>query len=291
MHPDLRGRVVLLDHYDVDLARVLVQGCDVWLNTPLRPLEASGTSGMKAAANGALHASVMDGWWWEAYRPGLGWTIGRERVDDSPEVQDVFDAASLYELLEGEMTRAFYERDTDGVPRDWVRRMKASIAEFAPRFNTSRMVREYATSAYTPAAAGWERLGADGLRPAKALAAWLARVRANWPAVRVYAVEDDARDQIAAGVPIAVRARVAAGELEPGDLCVEAVQGMVTADGRFESSATTRLTTSERAEDGSYVYGGAVTLTGGGRIGYTIRVLPHHPDLQNPLATGLARWA
>lgn len=291
MRPELRGRVVLLDHYDVGLARVLVQGCDVWLNTPLRPLEASGTSGMKAIANGALQASVMDGWWWEAYRPGLGWAIGHERIDDSPEVQDVFDSASLYDLFEGEIARAFYSRDEDGVPHAWVKRMKDSIAAFAPRFTTSRMVRDYASSSYAPAAAGWARLKADNLRPAKVLAGWLDMVRANWPSVQVYAVKDDAADEVAAGAHMTVHARVWGARLAPNDLRVEAVQGVIDTDGNLEPASTTQLTLTGRDEEGAFLYGGELSVSGGGRMGYTIRVTPYHPDLQNALATGLVRWA
>ncbi|MBE0608349.1 MAG: alpha-glucan family phosphorylase, partial [Dehalococcoidia bacterium] len=124
--PEFRDRLILLERYDIDLARSLVQGADVWLNTPLRPLEASGTSGMKSVANGGLHMSVMDGWWWEAYRPGLGWAIGRDRLDDDPEAQDAFDADSVYDLIENELVPAFYDRDPDGIPHAWTERMKAS---------------------------------------------------------------------------------------------------------------------------------------------------------------------
>ena len=288
--PEFRGRIVLLDHYDVGLARVLVQGCDVWLNTPLRPLEASGTSGMKAVANGALHASVMDGWWSEAYTPGAGWAIGRDRPDDSPEVQDVFDAASLYDLLEAEIAPTFYRRDEAGVPRDWVASMKRSIATYAPVYNTSRMVSEYANSAYTPAAHGWARLTTDNLRPARDLAAWLARVRASWPDVRVVSAQDNATDEWDAGEPIAVTARVDPGGLTHGDLCVEAVHGRVTLQSGLETDVATRLSLQSAEPDGSLVYGGELSPGGGGRMGYTVRVVGQHPDLQNPLALGLVRW-
>jgi starch phosphorylase len=286
---ELRGRIVLLDHYDVALARLLVQGCDVWLNTPLRPLEASGTSGMKAVANGALHASVMDGWWSEAYRPGAGWAIGRDRPDDSPEVQDVFDAASLYDLLEAHIAPAFYTRDAEGVPRDWIGKMKRSIATYAPVYNTGRMVREYASSAYAPAAHGWDSLTRDNLRPARELAEWLARVRAAWPQVHVASVDDDARDEWQAGEPITVRACVQPGALTADDLCVEAVHGHAQLDTGLETDVVTRLELLPSRE-GVLVYGGEVRPGGGGRMGYTVRVVAHHPGLQNPLALGLVRW-
>lgn len=290
MLPELRGRIALLDHYDVGLARLLVQGCDVWLNTPLRPLEASGTSGMKAVANGALHASVLDGWWSEAFRPGAGWAIGRDRPGDSPEVQDVFDAASLYDLLEGEIAPLFYARGEDGIPHEWVRQMKQSIATYAPVFNTSRMVAEYASAAYTPAAHGWQSLTADGLRPARELADWLARIRAAWHEVRVLQVDDDATDEWEAGRKINVRARIHPGSITPGDLCVEAVHGHVRLGAGLETDVVTRLVPLSPAEDGSLVYSGELTPGGGGRMGYTVRIVAHHPNLPNPLALGLVRW-
>ncbi|MEO6396983.1 MAG: alpha-glucan family phosphorylase, partial [Tepidiformaceae bacterium] len=223
--PEFRDRLMLLEGYDVELARTLVQGCDVWLNTPLRPLEASGTSGMKAVANGALHLSVLDGWWWEAYRPGLGWAIGRDKLDDDPEVQDAFDSASLYDLLENEVTTSFYARDADGVPRDWVARIKRSVQAFAPLFNTSRMVSEYAENAYAPAAACWRRLREDNLAPAREQAAWRRRVAAGWEGVRVTAVEDTAGEGVQTGAPVTVRAHMFTGSLGPADLRVEIVHG------------------------------------------------------------------
>ena len=189
--PEFRDRLVLLEGYDVDLARSLVQGADVWLNTPLRPLEASGTSGMKSCANGGIHMSVLDGWWWEAYGPGLGWSVGRDRLDDDPEAQDAFDANSIYDLLENEVVPMFYDRDADGIPRQWVERMKASIAAFGPVFNTSRMVAEYAADAYTPASANWKRLRADDLSAARSLATWLERVVPAWPGVKLLSVNDE----------------------------------------------------------------------------------------------------
>ncbi len=215
---------------------------------------------------------------------------GRDRPDDSPEVQDVFDAASLYDLLEAEIAPAFYRRDEAGVPRDWVASMKRSISAYAPVYNTSRMVSEYAHSAYTPAAHGWARLTAGDLRPARDLAAWLARLRASWPDVRVVSAEDDATDEWDAGVPITVTVRIDPGGLTHGDLCVEAVHGRVTLQSGLETDVATRLSLQAAEADGSLVYGGQLSPGGGGRMGYTVRIVGHHPDLQNPLALGLVRW-
>ena len=151
MSPALWGHVILLENYDMRVARFLVQGVDVWVNTPRRPLEASGTSGMKAATNGALNLSVLDGWWAEAYDPSLGWAIGQGQDYQDAEAQDRDDAASLYGLLSGEVVTSFYRRDASGRPDEWIARMKRSIARLGPRFSTGRMVRDYAVGAYLPA--------------------------------------------------------------------------------------------------------------------------------------------
>lgn len=289
--PEFRDRLVLLERYDVELARSLVQGCDVWLNTPLRPLEASGTSGMKATANGALHLSVLDGWWWEAYRPGLGWSIGRDSLEDDPEVQDAFDSASLYDLLENEVTGSFYTRDPDGVPRDWVRRMKLSIGEYSPVFNTSRMVAEYARKAYAPAAASWRRLRQDNLAPARDQAQWLNRVASAWDGVKVLAVEDNAGDDVLAGTTIEVTARVSSASLGPADLRVDILHGTADPMGDLVAEHETPMKLLQQFEDGSSVFCGTFVPEQGGNMGYAIRILPWHPDLHSPFVTGLAHWA
>lgn len=289
--PEFRDRLVLLEGYGIDLARTLVQGCDVWLNTPLRPLEASGTSGMKAVANGALHASVLDGWWWEAYRPGLGWAIGRNRIDDDPETQDAFDAASLYDLLENDITRLFYERDPDGVPRDWVAMMKRSIMAFAPVFNTNRMVSQYAEQAYVPAARSWKRLREDDLAPAREQAEWFTHIAAGWEQLKILDVEDNAGESTEAGRPVRVSVRAHLGPLRPEEVRFDIVVGLAHPDGLLEDTRSVPLAFQEQTEDGVCCYAGSFKPDQGGRVGYAVRAMPYQPDLHNPFATGLVRWA
>jgi starch phosphorylase len=289
--PEFQGRLLLLERYDVELARQLVAGGDVWLNTPLRPLEASGTSGMKACANGVLHLSVLDGWWWEAYQPGTGWAIGRNRLDDDPEAQDAFDAESLYGLLESEVLPLFYERDGKGVPRGWVERMKATIVAYAARFSTSRMVTDYARHAYGPAAGAWHVLRADGLAKARELAAWLERARVGWESVKVYAVEDDGSEVRPAGVPVHVRVQLYPGQLQPGELRVDIVYGQSGATRELVIEEEAPLAFVKQQEDRLCRYEGEFTPTRGGRAGYAVRVTPHHPDLPAVVTTGLAHWA
>ena len=162
--PRVRNQMVFVEDYDINVARYMVQGVDVWLNTPRRPLEASGTSGMKAAANGALNVSVLDGWWDEGYAPDVGWAIGSGEVYGDPEEQDRVECEALFNLLENEIVPMFYERDRSGLPREWIAMMKASIRKLGAFFNTQRMVREYTESCYLPAHRAGVRLSADQLR-------------------------------------------------------------------------------------------------------------------------------
>jgi len=285
--PEFRERLILLEGYDVELARLLVQGCDVWLNTPLRPLEASGTSGMKACANGAIHMSVLDGWWWEAYEPGCGWAVGRAKLDDDPEAQDAFDADSIYDLLEGAVTEAFYDRDADGVPRAWVAMMKASIQRYAAQFNTSRMVAEYAERAYQPSIQRWHALQADGAAAARELAAWLDRVRAGWPGVKLHDVSVTRGE----GPGVTVSVQLHPGELSASDFRVDAVYGRADAHDELTPTDSAPLTLVSRGEDGELLFRGEVRFREGGRQGIAARVLPSHPHLSDPFAPGLAHWA
>ena len=187
----LADSVVFLEDYDLDKAAMLVQGVDVWLNTPRRPYEASGTSGMKVVPNGGLNLSVLDGWWAEAYRPGVGWAIGNGQDAGHPAYQDQLDAESLYSLLENEIVPLFYSRDVDGLPRGWIAMMKESIKVLAPAFSGDRMVKQYAERFYLPAADHYGRSSADGFAEARELAAWKAKVREAWPGVKIVAVGDD----------------------------------------------------------------------------------------------------
>jgi len=289
--PEFRDRLVLLERYDLELARTLVQGCDVWLNTPLRPLEASGTSGMKAAANGVLNLSVMDGWWAEAFQPGLGWAIGRDRIDDDPEAQDIIDCESLYDLLEQEVIPCFYDRDVDGVPRDWVTRMKRSIEAFAPQFNTNRMVADYASRAYEPAARSGQRLQEDNLHRARDLALWIDRVADAWNSIKILSVEDNLDTEHSSQTPVNVTVQVHFGPLAHDEVQIEIAYGAAVQNGEIEIAGMAPLVFQDMSEDGACRYVGTFTSDIGGMMGYAIRLLPLHPDLHNPFLTGLVRWA
>ena len=223
--PGVRRRIVFLPDYDMAMAHALVQGCDVWLNNPLRPLEACGTSGMKAALNGGLNVSVRDGWWDEWYDGGNGWEIpSADGVADAAR-RDALEATALYELLGKSVAPLFYDRDQDGVPQGWVERIRHTFRSLGPKVQAERMVREYVTALYVPAAVASRNLAdGEGFGPARELAAWKRRVVQAWPQVRIEHVEAEAAGQ-ALGSALTVRVSVALGELTPDDVMVEVVYG------------------------------------------------------------------
>jgi starch phosphorylase len=287
-----RRRLVFLEDYDMAAARYLVQGVDVWLNTPRRPREASGTSGMKAAANGVLNLSILDGWWDEAYQPEVGWAIGRRETYDAPDYQDQVEAEALYDLLERDIVPSFYDRGADRLPRRWIARMKASIGLLCHYFNTHRMVHEYTERFYLPAATRYGQLTTDDMAGARALTTWKTRVRANWARVRIEAVETKSLTEVRVGDEVRVRAQVHLGDLTPEDVAVELYLGRVDADGEIVDAETTSMEPVDSDDNGSYFFETrASPCRKSGLHGYTVRVLPHHPDLSTPFLPGLIAWA
>ena len=296
--PEFRRRLVFLEDYDMAVSRYLVQGVDVWLNTPLRPLEASGTSGMKAAANGVLNLSTLDGWWdeaWRSIRPEeepIGWAIGHGENYDDHAYQDQVEAEALYDLMERDVVPTFYDRRADGLPRRWIGRMKASISNLCSFFNTHRMVREYTELFYLAADTQYRHLTEDNAARARSLAAWEARVRQEWPQLRVVAENPPASGPIYVGDEMQLRARVYLGQLSPDDVTVELYRGRVDAAGELVDTNTVKMELAGRADDGGYLFEArAVACYGSGLHGYTVRVLPSHPDLTTAFLPGLILWA
>ncbi len=295
--PNLRRRIVFLEDYDMSVARYLVQGVDVWLNTPLRPNEASGTSGMKAIANGVLNLSIPDGWWDETSGMsnngnGLtGWTIGRGETYDNRDYQDQVEASALYDLLEREVVPTFYDRRADGLPRRWIEHMKSCIGSLCWYFNTNRMVREYCERFYLSADAKYRDLAAGDATRARALASWMKKVHEAWPQVRVEILGSTLPDEVLAGQDICVQARVLPGKLTPDDLAVELYLGRLNADGEIIEAISVPMEPVRR--DGVWhLYRATVTpRTGSGMHGFTARVLCRHQDLSTPLVPGIIAWS
>ncbi len=288
---EFRRKIVFLEDYDMVVARYLVRGADLWLTTPRRPLEASGTSGMKVAFNGGLNLSVMDGWWDEAYDPSFGWAIGRGEDYQDQEYQDEVEANAVYKLLETEIVPLFYERDANGLPRGWIARMKNSLRALCPVFNTNRMVQEYSEELYAPCIERSGRLTVEGAARAKALANWKAELRERWPETRIQRVEAEAPSEVAVGALVEVRAEVHLGAVRPEDVTVELYHGQVDANQEIQGGAAIPMVCVERNGDGDYAYGGSIPCPASGLHGYAVRILPKNEDLSNPFEPGLILWA
>jgi len=291
MREENRARAVFIEDYDITVARYLLQGVDVWLNTPRRLMEASGTSGMKVLPNGGLNLSILDGWWSEGYTPEVGWAIGRGEDYQDHAYQDVVESSDLYELLEKEIVPLFYARSADGMPRAWIQRMKASMRQLSPVFSTNRMVGEYADRYYRPTAGLYGRLSADGFARAKALAAWKALVEREWNHVLVEHVEATDRHDLVVGGSVPVSAVVALGVLPPSAVAVEAFFGHVDANRQIPHGSVAGLYHVEDLGGGRHRYTGNVPCGRSGLFGYTVRVRPHHEDASNYFLTGLMAWA
>jgi glycogen phosphorylase len=286
--PGVRNRVIFLEDYDINVARNLVGGCDVWLNAPRRPLEASGTSGMKAAVNGTINLSVLDGWWDEGYAPELGWAIGLGEEYADPEEQDQIESEALFTLLEQEVIPLFYQRDRNGIPRGWVSMMKASMARLGAEFNTHRMVQEYAERAYLPAHRAAARLARERYAGARDLAAWRERVGEAWDAVRLRSSVAPPSDlRVGASVPVTVWAKL--GALSPEEVAVEVAYG--PPNGTGEPSHAGLILATHAGRDGDEErFEAEVPCRTSGRLACAVRVRPRNPDAVNPLTPLLLTW-
>jgi len=287
--PRIRHRIAFLEDYDINVARYLTQGVDVWLNTPRRPHEASGTSGMKAAANGALNVSILDGWWCEGYAPDTGWAIGRGEVYEDPEEQDQVEGEALYSLLEEEIVPLFYDRDRAGLPRGWIALMKSSMRKLGAFFNTHRMVQEYLEKLYLPAHRAGRRLGENDFAAAKALAAWRRRVRKAWPHVSVRIEEPPGGPEHKVGGTASVVIRVELGNLSPENVTVELVHGPMGSSSEILGWEIVQA--GLVSSDGNVsMFKAEIPCRVSGRYGYTARVVPRHPELVNPCIPHLVTW-
>ncbi len=282
----IRHRFVFLADYDMAIAREMYHGCDVWLNTPRRPLEACGTSGMKAALNGALNCSILDGWWDECYAPGVGWAIESAEDDPDPERRDQRECASLYNVLEEQVVPTFYEYTSGGLPKAWTEMVQEAWATLGPRVTAARMVRDYTTALYEPAAASSRALTADQGAPSADLAEWRRRVEAGWPSVAITSLDVDT-SAADTGVSRPVTVTVAMDGLSAHDLRVDVLHGTVGPDGEFRPEPATVTLTA--GDDGTFR--GDLVLTAPGTYGVTARVIPVHPALGSPYELGLAAWA
>ncbi|HSK55665.1 MAG TPA: alpha-glucan family phosphorylase [Jiangellales bacterium] len=285
--PDVRPRIVFLPDYDIAMARPLYPGCDVWLNNPLRPYEACGTSGMKAALNGGLNLSIRDGWWDEWFDGANGWAIPSAQGVEDPDHRDDLEAGALYDIVERQVAPRFYDVDAAGVPVRWLEMVRHTLSTLGPRVQATRMVRDYVQRLYLPATASVRGLD-DGWAEAMALAAWKERLRGHWSAVRVEHVETTGGDGFALGGTLGLRAFVALGSLDPDDVDVQVLDGRVDEADELRDPRVTSLKPAEEYEGGRWRFEGDVTLDRPGPVGYTVRVVPMHPLLASGAELGLA---
>ena len=285
--PAVRNRIVFLPNYDIAMAQILYPGCDVWLNNPLRPFEACGTSGMKSALNGGLNLSILDGWWDEWHDGENGWAIPTADGVEDPERRDDLEAAALYDLLENEVSARFYNRDDDGLPQRWLAMVRHTFASLGPKVLASRMVADYVRQLYLPAAVSGR---ATTPEVAHDLATYKAKVRASWPAVRVDHVDSSGlSDSPQVGDELQVRAVVWIDGLEPSDVDVQVVHGRVSPSDTITDSVVQSLRFAEAidGDEGRYAFEGTLKLRRTGPFGYTVRVLPKHDGLSAPSELGL----
>ncbi len=241
-----RNKIVFIEDYDINIARYLVQGVDIWLNTPVRPLEASGTSGMKVVPNGALNISTLDGWWVEGYNGANGWAIGKGEEYEDPDYQDDVESLSLYNILEKEVIPMFYARGADGLPREWIARIKVSMKTLCPQFNTNRMVREYTERYYLGANKNFRKFSDEGFRRAREMAAWRKRIHGAWGKVVIRDIIFGGEKEVTVGSRLTVRGTVNLGDLSPDEVQVELYFGALNPAGDIVEGAALPMYVAEK---------------------------------------------
>ncbi|MCX6149811.1 MAG: alpha-glucan family phosphorylase [Ignavibacteriales bacterium] len=288
-----RKKVVFLENYDMNVARYMVEGCDVWLNNPRRPLEASGTSGMKVIANGGLNFSVLDGWWDEGYDPEVGWKIGNGEEYLDLDYQNEVESNQLYNTLEREIVPLFYNRSEDKLPRAWLSKMKASIRILGSIFNTNRMVEQYFTKFYHTSYESRKTLIKNSFQQAKLLSEWKKKVKKNWGQIKFINVGfDGSSTEVKVGNEFVVKAEIFLGELVPDDVELQIYYGSI--DKQFIAHANSFVSMhleKNKQTNNIYTYKGSIVTQNSGQYGFTARILPKHSLLRTPFDLGLINWA
>ncbi len=288
--PELRNHIVFIENYDIEVARYLVQGVDVWLNTPRRPNEASGTSGMKVTANGGLNLSILDGWWVEGFNGNNGWAIGAGEEYDDPNYQDEVESRLLYELLENTVVPLFYDRTQHGIPSGWVEMIKNSIQSICPFFNTNRMVEEYSTKFYLPNSKRWLACQKDGWCEAREIAAWKKRVFELWHQVKITDVELPDKKAPKVGDRLPIHVYVQLGDLSPDEVRVDAYIGHLDDKGTIEEGHPLPLISTGETSELGYLFKGNLLCLSSGQIGFSVRCYPYRKELAHPFELGLLKW-
>lgn len=288
--PDLKYKVVFLEDYDMNVAHYLVQGVDIWLNNPLRPQEASGTSGMKAAVNGAINFSVLDGWWCEGYNGENGWVVGSTDTYNDLEYQNEMESRSIYEMLEKEIVPLFYDRGQDDLPRDWIKKMKLCMQTVGPMFNTNRMIEDYTRKFYIPSMELTEKMKENNYELAKKKTEWQSNIERNWNRVSIISADDNTGSKtIKIGDPLKVRVKVNLAGIAPEDVFVQVYAGYLNTKNVLSNETFMNMKMVSKEQDGTYVYELESPTRIVGHCGYTIRIVPQYMDKVEYIP-GIIKW-
>ena len=287
MDKRFKNRIIFVEDYNMNVARYMVQGVDVWMNNPIRPLEASGTSGMKAVMNGVLNLSILDGWWPEGYTPEVGWAIGGTEAYNSDEERDYVEAESIYNLIKKVIAPLYYDRDGEGLPVGWLKMMKTCVQKLAPHFNTNRMVREYYEKFYVNAHRSSKKF-ADNQR-LEEFARWRSRLVENWPRVKVVTDQFRPDMEIHSGSKLQLSAVVWLGDLKPEEVDVQLHVGTADSECVFKDGRVFSMHQEGRMGD-AYIYKGEIACYKSGRHDFSVRVIGRHPDAVNALMPLLIKW-
>ena len=290
--PQFKGKIFILENYNIGIARYLVSGVDVWLNNPRRPMEASGTSGEKASANGVVNFSILDGWWAEAYDGTNGWAIGTHASYSSYEEQDKADSNSMYHILENKIIPAYYNQDKNGVSKEWMTYMKNSIKTTAGEYSTSRMVTDYVNNLYMPLInLGNEKF--SNLENVAEYTSWKKSAKAKWKEIKIAQDRNVDNARMNAGTSITVNCEVELPVgVEEANTEVQVYFGQILETGTIRNVYTKEMNkVGEKPEERKFYYEADLDLTTGGNFGYTFRVMPKHNMLMDPENMDLIKWA
>ena len=280
-----------MPNYNIYMSRLLVAGCDIWLNNPRRPREASGTSGMKASMNGLMNLSILDGWWDEADYVRTGWSIGAGEDYEDQNYQDDAEAGALYDILEQDIIPLFYDRDGEGIPRGWLEKMKDAIRLNCPLFNTTRMVQDYSLLGYFPASDRYFAMGADNYRPTKELADWRTKLFEHWYNIKIEDIDIAEPAEMLVNQTLPVKARLNLGKLTPDDLLVQLYQGSIDENGEIVDGMAVEMELEGKTADNQTIYTANITYSKSGLQGLSLRVFPNHKYLSSPYLPRLILWA
>ena len=290
MKPQFKGKIFVLENYNIGIARYLVSGVDVWLNNPRRPMEASGTSGQKASVNGVINFSVLDGWWAEGYDSKNGWTIGTNDEYSSYDIQDDADSNSMYTTLENKIIPTYYDKASNGISEKWLRIMKNSIISTGGRYSTSRMLCDYTDRLYMPLIDVYKKYYSD-LSEVANLNEWKTKMQINWEKIKIEQLNNMDNISIDAGNKIEVTCKVILPDISADNITVETYAGRITDKGTIENITIMPMDLIEKNEEKrEYIYKAKLELTTGGNYGYTFRVMPKHNMILDPENLNLIKW-